>query len=185
MIKVSLVRRTMMALMVAIGGIVVHSHANPAGQAETVDSKKGDEVYFVPEYDPKRDPAKDLEKAVKLAQEQHKNIILQVGNSRCKWCSRITKFFHVDPAVREVLSKEYVLMKVNCNDENTNEKFLSSYPEFDAFPHLFILDDNGKLLHSHSTDDLEEGDSYSEQKMLAFLNQWTPEKVSAAKSDPE
>ncbi|NTV74345.1 MAG: thioredoxin, partial [Holophaga sp.] len=40
--------------------------------------------------------------------------------------------------------------------------------------HLFVLDADGKVLHSQDTGVLEEGKGYSREKVTAFLTAWKP-----------
>ena len=65
-------------------------------------------------------------------------------------------------------------MKVNMSDENDNAEFLSGYPQVPAYPHFFVLDQDGTLLHSQGTGKLEEGQGYDEDLFLAFLKTWSP-----------
>ena len=63
--------------------------------------------------------------------------------------------------------------KVNWSRENKNEAFLSALPAIKGYPHLFVLDGSGKLVHSQETDVLEQGRSYDKAKFVAFLKKWT------------
>ena len=48
-------------------------------------------------------------------------------------------------------------------------------PVIKGYPHLFVLDENGKLLRSQDTSVLEQGSSYDLDKMFEFLKKWAPE----------
>jgi hypothetical protein len=65
---------------------------------------------------------------------------------------------------------------VNYSPENENKAVLSHYPEVKGYPHIFVLDEDGKLLHSQDTSELELGKSYDPEKFFAFLRKWAPEK---------
>lgn len=67
-------------------------------------------------------------------------------------------------------------MKVNYSDKNRNEEFLKGYPKVPAYPHLFVLDSDGKFLHAQGTAELEEGRGYDAKVFLAFLARWQPKK---------
>ena len=69
------------------------------------------------------------------------------------------------------------MVKVNYSPENKNEKLLSHYPRVPGYPHLFILDGNGKLLHSHDTGELESGRHHDREKVFSFLREWAPVHV--------
>jgi thiol:disulfide interchange protein len=123
-------------------------------------------------FDPSRDADKDIRDAVVQATGSGRRILLDVGGEWCIWCKRLDAFFASHAGASDLLHKGFVVVKVNYSKENKNEKVLSRYPKIPGFPHLFILDANGKLLHSQDTGLLEDGKGYSEEKILAFLGQW-------------
>ena len=73
-------------------------------------------------------------------------------------------------------------MKVNYSDDNQNEDFLKAYPKIPAYPHLFVLDSDGRFLHSQGTGELEEGRGYNESVFLTFLETWQPQSTSGPSS---
>ena len=122
-------------------------------------------------FDPKRDAARDILDAVKFATKQNKRIILDVGGEWCGWCHKLDKMFKEDAEVKEML-KKFVLVKVNFSQDNENKTVLSKYPEIKGYPHLFVLDKAGKLLHSQDTGLLETGDHHDHDKVMTFLKKW-------------
>lgn len=132
-----------------------------------------DSTYTPVKFDPSRDPFKDLKETVKLAQESDKRIILDVGGEWCIWCKRIDAFMHENKEISGLLEKHYLILKVNYSKENKNEKFLSQYPQIEGYPHFFVLDKNGRLLHSQNTGELEKDKSYSKEKFVDFLKKWS------------
>lgn len=135
----------------------------------------GAERYGKP-YDPKADPAKDLAAAQAEAARSGKRILMDVGGEWCGWCHRMEAFIVGNPEIRTLLEANYVLLKVHFGDENKNEKFLSAYPKIEGYPHLFVLDANGKLLHSQDTGQLEEGKGYHLGRFREFLAKWAPRR---------
>ena len=67
-----------------------------------------------------------------------------------------------------------MMVKVNYSPENENEEVLSRYPEVAGYPHFFVLDGQGKLLHSQDTAELEKGKSYHARRFKRFLTRWGP-----------
>lgn len=126
-------------------------------------------------FDPARDPANDLATAKVEAQRAGKHILLDVGGEWCSWCHILDRFVEGDAEVRRLRDAKYVWMKVNYSEDNENTAFLSQYPAVKAYPHLFVLDANGALLHSQFTGELEEGKGYDRRKFLAFLQEWAPD----------
>ncbi len=125
-----------------------------------------------PKFDPLRDPFNDLKETVSLAQKSDKRIILDVGGEWCIWCKRIDKFMQEEKEISQLLDKHFIMLKVNYSKENKNEKFLSAYPEIEGYPHFFVLDKNGKLLHSQNTGELEKDKYYDKDKFVEFLKKW-------------
>jgi thioredoxin-related protein len=120
-------------------------------------------------FDPTRNPVEDLKSAVKVATDSSKRILLDVGGEWCIWCHRIDEFIESNEDVKTALTSAFVVLKINFSKENKNEDFLSNFPKVDGYPHFFVLDSDGKFLHSQNTGDLEEGKSYSKQKFLEFI----------------
>ena len=130
----------------------------------------------VTEFDPLRDPAKDVKEAVEEAKRTNKRIILDVGGDWCIWCHRLDAFIESNNEIKTFLNKNFIVVKINFSKENNNEKFLSKYPEIQGYPHFFVLEKDGKLLHSQNTGELEQDKGYSYEKMMAFLKTWAPVK---------
>ncbi len=123
-------------------------------------------------FNPKADAAKDIAAGVKLAAKENKRVLIDVGGEWCGWCHKLNKLFHEDKTVADLLKNGYVVVKVNFSEENKNESVLSKYPEIKGYPHLFVLDSKGKLLHSQDTGLLEEGDHHSPKLVTDFLKKW-------------
>ena len=125
-------------------------------------------------FDPGRDAAADVASAVAMAKAQGKRVLVDVGGQWCSWCHILDRFIAGHADVRALVDANYVWLKVNWSPENKNEKLLSRWPAIRGYPHLFVLDAEGKLLHSQETDVLESGKDYDRAKFIAFLRAWAP-----------
>jgi thiol:disulfide interchange protein len=132
-------------------------------------------------FDPKRDPAADLAKAVEQAAKNGKNIILDVGGEWCGWCVFMDKFFVQNAGLATYRDNNFVWVKVNYSEDNENKAFLDAYPQAAGYPHLYVLDKSGKLLHSEDTSLLEKGKGYDLEKFTGFLMAWAPKAVPSVK----
>ena len=151
--------------------------AAPSAAAPKDDGAKKPAKYVpVTEYDPQRDAAADISGAVAEARRAKKNVLVEVGGKWCVWCRIMDDYFQRNADVRALREENYVTVKVNFSPENENKEVLSKYPEIPGYPHIFVLDAEGRLLHSQFTGDLEEGKSYNHDKMVEFLRQWAPKK---------
>ena len=136
------------------------------------------EPKYIPvgEYDPKRNAAQDIQDAIKEAQRANKRILLEVGGEWCSWCHTLDKFFQANPDLLLLRDKNFVTLKINFSGDNENKELLSGYPPIPGYPHIFVLDAEGKLLHSQETSALESGKSYNLEKLTAFLTDWAPSR---------
>jgi thioredoxin-related protein len=103
-------------------------------------------VFFVTKYDPDRNPFEDLQAAASLAQAENKRIILVVGGNWCLPCIKVARFWAETESIRERLISNFVVVKVNYGPLNQNERFLSQFHEIIGFPHIFVLDSDGRTL---------------------------------------
>lgn len=133
-----------------------------------------DNLYLVGEYDPTRDPFADLEAAILQAEAENKHILLIVGGEWCLWCHILEDFISSHPETAEIIQNGFVVIKVNYSDENANSDFLAQYPPILGYPHFFILNNEGELIHSQQTNILEEGQSYNEGQFNALIFTWSP-----------
>ncbi len=139
-------------------------------------TERAEEGKFVPvtAFDPARDAAADIDAAVAEARRTGKNVLIDVGGEWCIWCKRLDQFFVDQKEIAGYLHQHYVTVKVNYSKENKNEAVLSRYPKVAGYPHLFVLDATGALLHSQDTGKLEKGKGHDPEKVLAFLKAWAP-----------
>ena len=138
-----------------------------------VENKIKKETAILPGFNPSRNAAKDIKDAIAEAGKTHKRIYVDVGGEWCIWCHRIDNFYETNKDLYSYLQKHYVFVKINYSKENKNEKVLSKYPKINGYPHVFILDKQGKLLKSKDTGELEKAKGYDYNKVLAFLKKWS------------
>jgi len=129
---------------------------------------------FVPvtQYDPSRDAKADLAAAVREAARTHRRVLVEVGGAWCSWCRRLDGLFARDAEIEAFRDRHYVMVKINWSVENRNEEVLTSFPAIPGYPHLFVLAQDGTLLHSQDTAELESGDGHDPVRVLAFLKRW-------------
>lgn len=130
-------------------------------------------------FDPKRDPSRDLAAALATARAEGKRVIVDVGGEWCSWCHILDRFLASHADLDSLRRARYVWLKVNYSKENENRAFLARWPAIAGYPHLFVLDADGKLLHSQDTSELEAGKSYDAAKMRGFLTRYAGQAMKA------
>ena len=128
----------------------------------------------VTRYDPKRNAARDIDDAIAEAKRTDRRILLEVGGEWCSWCHTLDEFFDKHPDLTALRDKNFVTVKINYSDDNPNKEVLSRYGAIDGYPHLFVLDSDGRLLHSQETGALESGRSYDLKRLTSFFAEWAP-----------
>lgn len=141
---------------------VTSGDPQPAATAEFFDRK----------YDPTANPFRQLDAAKEQAAKEGKRILLDVGGEWCIWCHRLDDLFRANKDLTELVNKHYVVMKVNVSIDNKNEIFMAQFPKVAGYPHLFVLDAAGKVVHSQDSGQLEEGKGHSREKVAEFLKKW-------------
>lgn len=164
-----------LVLLIAFGNLFIHAQetVKPSAPEKNVENKTIEREKF----DPLRNPADDLQAAIATATRENKRIILDVGGEWCVWCRLMDEYFIKNPELTKLRDENFVWLKVNMSDENENKEFLSGYPPAKGYPHLYVLDFDGKFIHSQDTAVLEDGRSYDLQKFTEFLKKWSPEKA--------
>lgn len=100
-------------------------------------------------------------------------MLVECGGNWCSWCVHLKRFFADHPALTELRDKHYVLVMLNVPASGPPPPALTGWPPPPGYPHLYVLDENGTVLKSQSTGELESGESYSPSKFADFLNAYS------------
>ena len=123
-------------------------------------------------YDPARDPFADGRAAIKLAQQTHRRILIEVGGNWCGWCLQLDRFLASNPQIFEQLHRHFVVVKVNVSEVNDNAAFMAGFPKPLGYPHIYITEANGRIIFSKDTAQLLENSRYSVQRFQQFIDKW-------------
>ena len=126
-------------------------------------------------YDEKRDPFKDAQAAITLAQASGRNVLIEIGGTWCTWCHKMDAFLADNPEIYQQLHDNYVLLKVSVSDSNENEAFMKSLPPVQGYPHMYVSTNTGQMLLSKDTAELLHNLEYSPEYWSAFLSKWQAE----------
>ena len=132
-------------------------------------------------------PIEQIEQAITKAKSDGKFVICQVGGNWCPWCLRFADFITNDTTISKIIDDNFVYAHVNYNprrsggEEKTRQaealmKRLNNCGRF-GYPVFVVLDDEGNVIHIQDSSFLEEGQGYSQEKVLRFFKNWTPRSV--------
>ena len=132
-------------------------------------------------------PIEQIDQAVAKAKSEGKFVICQVGGNWCPWCLRFADFITKDTTITKVINENFEYIHVNYNPRKSQGeekqaqgkalmKRLDNCGRF-GFPVFVVLDEEGKVVHIQDSSFLEEGKSYSQEKVLRFFKNWTPQTV--------
>jgi thioredoxin-related protein len=128
-------------------------------------------------YKPGENAEQEIAKKIKEAKAQGKHVFIQIGGNWCIWCARFNDFITKDPSVDSLVSANYVIYHLNYSKENWNKSLLVKYkfPQRFGFPVFLILNGKGELIHTQNSGYLEDGKKgYDKEKVIGFLNDWSP-----------
>lgn len=121
-------------------------------------------------YDPSRDPAADIKAALAQARGGGRRVLIEAGGNWCSWCRTMDRFFEDHAELASLRDRNFVLVRVSVEPGGPLPAALKAYPPPAGFPHLYVVDENGSLIQSQNTAELESGDSYDLEKLKFFLN---------------
>ena len=137
-------------------------------------------------YNEEIDPMEQIDAAVAKARQEDKFVICQVGGNWCPWCLRFADFITRDTTISALIEEnfEYIHVNYNPRDKEAEAKAklmlrrLNNPGRF-GFPVFVVLDTEGRVLHIQDSSFLEEGQGYSQEKVLRFFRNWTPGVVKS------
>ena len=140
-------------------------------------------------------PIEQIDQAVAKAKSEGKFVICQVGGNWCPWCLRFADFITNDSTISKVIDESFVYIHVNYKPRRSTSgrSYQSGSADKEAlakamlqrlnnparfgFPVFVVLDEEGRVIHIQDSSFLEEGKSYSQEKVLRFFKNWTPKVV--------
>lgn len=133
-------------------------------------------------YHPEADAKQELKSAIAEAKANNKHVLVMVGGNWCRWCRMFDKFKNENAKVDSSINNGFVFLHINYSKENKNLDVLQSlsYPQRFGFPVFLVLDANGSRLHTQNSAYLEDGEGYSVEKTIDFLNHWNPAALDPA-----
>jgi hypothetical protein len=126
--------------------------------------------------DPQKAPA-DLAVALKMAQRDHKRVLLVFGGNWCYDCHVLDATFR-SQAIAPLVNDNYHVVHVNVGEYNQNLDLAKKYAvSLDkGVPNLAVLDPDGKLVFSQKQGEFESTLRLGPDDVTAFLQRWKPQR---------
>ena len=125
-------------------------------------------------YDRNRDPQADFAEAASAARAKNRRVLVIVGGDWCMWCFMLDRHVRLDPEAKSLLYEGFEVLRVYYNDDNTNQAFLARFPPFEAFPHFFVVEPDGRIRASVLADIFIRDAKYDTALIRGFVEQWRP-----------
>ena len=115
----------------------------------------------------------DITAALAKATREKKRVLLDFGGNWCGDCQVLEIYFH-DPANRNLLESNYVLVPVNIGRYDENLAIAARYgvPVSKGVPALAVLDPSGQVVYSQRNGEFESMRKLDSASVTAFLLQW-------------
>ena len=138
-------------------------------------------------YDEDINPLEQIDRAVAEANDAGRFVVCQVGGNWCPWCLRFADFITNDSTISSLIADNFVYIHVNYDPRKSGGEAKAKLaaeamqrlgnPMRFGFPVFVVLDGEGRILHTQDSSFLEEGNGYSQEKVIRFFKCWTPEAV--------
>ena len=163
----------------AVTPFALTAHAEPKNGADGAIKREPPAIY-----DTKADGQEQIKEALEVAKKENKRVLLKFGANWCVWCRQLHRLFEQDQRVAGKLKDGFVLVFIDVDTvdgKKHNEEVDRKYgnPTKNGLPVLVVLDAEGQILVTQSTEPFEVEDHHDPEKVLAFLSRWTPPTKSA------
>ena len=93
-------------------------------------------------YDAKADAGEQLKAATALARRDARRVLVMFGGDWCGWCHKLHGLFASDPAIRQLLADEYVLVLVDTQAPHADALLAECRGDLArvGYPFLAVLD---------------------------------------------
>lgn len=148
------------------------SSGAPAGAAEPASAWEGKPADYSLRFDASRDPQRDFSRALAAAAAGGKRVLVMVGGDWCVWCFLLDRHLRTDPEAARTLYGGFEVLRVYYGEDNTNDDFLAAFPQFEMFPHFFVVETDGRVLASVDADVLIAEAKFDTGLLHRFARAW-------------
>lgn len=127
-------------------------------------------------YNPDANAREEIAKALQIAKDENKHVLLQIGGNWCPWCVKLHGLESSDSQIDSLLNADYIRVLVNIPKEKEKRDYdlLKSLdnPQRFGFPVLVVLNQEGQRIHTQDSWYLEKDKDYDREKLVQFFRMW-------------
>ncbi len=113
-----------------------------------------------------------LENALREAKETGKRIIVEFGGDWCSWSVKMCKVLE-SAKFKSLLQERFIFLRCYAgHDGECHYPEHLEFPNFSAIPFFVLLNENGEIIASQSTETFEWFRFYKKYKIYSFLKSW-------------
>jgi thioredoxin 1 len=167
------VAATTLALLVGASWAWRHFSPDEAPAQASAAAVSEEEAYRAVIYPDGAQAKADIAAAFAKAAREKKRVLLDFGGNWCGDCHVLEIYFH-DPANRDLLEANYVLVPVNIGRYDVNLDIAARYgvPVAKGVPALAVLEPTGKVVYSQRNGEFEAMRTLDSASVTTFLVKW-------------
>jgi len=160
--------------------ITLNAHAQTASDSHQNEKLKPPSTFNRNLYPPEADAKAEIAAALRQAQKDSKNVLLDFGATWCFDCHVLDNALH-RPDLKSIVDENYLVVHVDVGQFDKNLDLCRKYdvPIEKGIPALAVLDNSGKLLFSQKSGQFESARSLTVNDVSAFLTKWKPSKTGS------
>lgn len=130
-------------------------------------------------YNESENAQEKLDELITLAKQNGQYVFVQAGGNWCIWCLRFNDFVQDTPELKSIVDQNYQYYHLNYSPKNKNQEVFDKYvPEAKGlgYPFFFIINPDNPEVKVFTSGDLEDGKTYSVEKVKELFIQNGPSK---------
>jgi thiol:disulfide interchange protein len=126
-------------------------------------------------YEAGRDASADITAALAMAEQKHREVLIDFGANWCPDCVALDSMFH-SAQVEPLLTNDYVVVAVDIGNWNLNLDVAARYVNLQTsgIPALVVLASSGKVITTTNDGSFSNARTMAPADVAAFLSEWAP-----------
>jgi thioredoxin-related protein len=129
------------------------------------------------------DGDKRIAKALKIAKQNGKRVLIQSSAQGCTWCHVLYNLVTTNPEIVAKIDSDFVYVLIDTTNDNNRDFYKKYASNTDHTLVLVVLDGDGKELTQSIGFDIVQADPLNPgnyhitpEHIMAFLNEWSPKR---------